>query len=42
MNSNHVLENILTEREAKSMILYNKDGHYHGLGVKKFLEFIMI
>lgn len=40
MNSSHILDNILTEDEAKELGIYKKSINYHGLGVKKFLETI--
>ncbi len=38
--SGHVRENILTEAEAKKLGYSVKNKHYHGLGVKKYLEII--
>ena len=41
MNSSHVIENILTEEEAKKKRLQiNKNIHYHGLGIKIFIDAI--
>ena len=40
MNSSHILDNILTEDEAKEIGIYKKRTNYHGLGVKQFLEII--
>lgn len=36
----HVRENILTEAEAKKLGYSTKNKHYHGLGVKTYLEII--
>ena len=36
----HVRENILTEDEAKKLGYSTKNKHYHGLGVKTYLEII--
>ena len=38
--SGHVRENILTETEAKNLGYSTKNKHYHGLGVKTYLEII--
>lgn len=36
----HVRENILTEDEAKLLGFSTKNKHYHGLGIKNYLEII--
>lgn len=40
MNSSHILDNILTETEAKNKNIYKRGTNYHGLGVKNYLETI--
>ena len=37
----HVRENILTERQAKELGFSTKNKHFHGLGVKTYLEIII-
>lgn len=40
MNSSHVLDNILTEEEAKNRGIFKSGTTYHKLGVKNYLEII--
>lgn len=40
MNSSHVLDNILTEQEAKDRGIYKPGTNYHKLGIKNYLEII--
>ena len=38
--SGHIRENILTEKQAKKLGFSTKNKHFHGLGVKTYLEII--